>query len=259
MNKAVLKVLNKLNHPPSGHNFVKLLDITPEGVASKITGMVKRKIRFTYQPSLACIRDLLSLSVAPETLFKAIEKSRPPLGRVHNASLLSAFIEHDKSRGYSTLKYVDSDRFFYRVSQELKVPLSPTAVAIEDGQYLLIFVCGWNAVDFSEMQHRFMWTMLNDAVFSLTDFLNCKAEYCFYPKKTALVGEHIVQELRSPMTVVRGVYSPLSKKEMDELVEIFLKGRDLAKSQLLAWATSEIQNPELEIDRDDDSQTEFKL
>jgi hypothetical protein len=249
MTDEIEKRLKRLERPPSGPNFVQLLDETPVRVAKKIIRFVK----INYLSSYGAIKDYLRLSADLETLRKAISRSGPPLGRTHNLSLLNAFAEYEELRDFRKLRYLDFEKFYYRVSPELLVPISPTALAVKDGKYLFLTVCGWNNYPLTETQGRYLWTMLEDAVFTLSDFRNANAEYLHFPKQTVVLPEGTVQEVRQPKIVTRGEYKTYSKAEMDELSEIFLAGRDLAKTEIKKDTTVEVVQhaPNEEIDQDE--------
>ena len=72
-------------------------------------------------------------------------------------------------------------------------------------------------------QRRLLMTVLEDAVFSLTDFQNSPGEFISFPK-----GDN--SKVRSPEVWKRGDYELLSKAEMKDQIELYLKALAIAKN-----------------------------
>ncbi len=257
MNDNVAKLLRKLDRPPSGPNFVRLLDEDPSSVARNILKFVLGRIRFHYQPGIRCIADYVRTGANIETLRKAILRSGAPSGRMHNLSLLDSFVEYEQIREFRSLSYLDFDNFIFQVAPGIRVPVSPTLLGIRNKNFELISVCGWNNFPFSELQCRYLWSMLEDAVFSLSDLRTASADFLHFPKQTLRLPDGSVVVKRQPLVKSRGDYELLSKAEMDELSETYLAGRELARLSILASAEKsgdaegELPGPEEDQELDD--------
>ncbi len=229
----VQKLLKRLDRPPSAINFVKLLGATPEETAQLIVKFVLSKIRWTYQTGYTAIRDHIELQVTPDNLKKMVTEKGAPLGRQRNLTLLDAFLDHDAKRQYAKGSSIGFDRSFYQIGQNLRVPVSPLTVIREEGKFLALFVCGWSRPNLGNLQHRCLWTMIEDAFLSLSDFENESAEMCFFPYQTLRMGEAVIEK-RQPTVVRRGEFALFSKAQMDDLARIYLEGREIARRILLA-------------------------
>jgi hypothetical protein len=225
-------ILRKIDRPPAGVNFVRHLGLTPQSTASKITAFARSRIGWSYQPAYAAIRDRIALQADIATLEKSVMRVGAPIGRQRNLELLKAFCNYDNGRKYSAQNTIEFDRSYFRIASDLLVPVSPLTVIRENGKFVPIFVCGWKSVDLTDTQMSFLWTMIDDAFLSLTDFQNSPAEFCFFPSQTVTVDEAVASR-RTPMIVGRNDCARLGKAEMDELVETYLSGRELARNALL--------------------------
>ena len=71
-------------------------------------------------------------------------------------------------------------------------------------------------------------TILEDSLFSLTDYQNSPAELLFYP-----VQNLQFEKVRVPAHWVRGDYDLLSQAELTDSMEAFLSGREIARRLIL--------------------------
>jgi hypothetical protein len=236
------KILKKLDSPPSGPNFVRLLAEEPNRATKNIVSLVLGMPPFHYQDAYLVMRDRISHGISLETALRAIEGRGAPVGRKHNRSLIRAFFQYDELRKYSASNPIGFDRGYYSISRDIKVPIEPLSVIRESGKFTSIFLCGWNDVDcLSDMQRRFYCTMAEDAFLSLTDYQDGPAEYLFFPKlkikspSNLIVGTEI-EPLRTTESWNRDKYKVLSRLEMSELIQIHLEARQNARKILFDMA-----------------------
>ena len=248
------KILKKLDRPPAGPNFVRLLADEPIRATKNIVSLVLGMPQFHYQDAQLVMRDRISHRISLETALKAIEGRGAPIGRKHNRSLIRAFFEYDQTRKYSASNPIGFERGYYSISRDIKVPVEPLSVILENGKFTSIFACGWSDVDcLSDTQRRFLSTMTEDAFLSLTDYQDGPAEYLFFPKvKSKVIDVMNADPLRVAEVWQRDKYKKLSKFEMSELIQIYLEGRDGARKILNDMAKS----GKLDVQEDTDSSTD---
>jgi hypothetical protein len=228
------KIFAKLDRPPFAHNFVRLVADDELRTAKNIVSLAVSHIPFQYSSAYTVIGDRIQFKIPIDQALKAVNLKGAPVGRPHNASLVKAFYEHDQSREYSAARVIEHERAFFRVSRGILVPVSPLRVIIERGKFVPLFVCGWNYPNLTRLQRRLLATICEDAFLSLTDYADSPAEYLFFPRNRAAepmnAGPH--QIVRTPDIWHRSDYEPLSSAELTEQIEIYLRGRDLAKLML---------------------------
>lgn len=221
------KVLAKLDRPPSGPNWVRFVHRGVASTTKSIVSFAKGIPQVTYASGNAAIRDRIQLGIDRETAIKMTQRSGSPKGRRPNAEFVNAFYDYDEIRGYPSNSYIEFEKEWFRVSRDVKVPVSPLSVIREKGQFVPIFVCGWSELTLSEFQRRLLVTICEDAFLSLTDFQNSPAEYLFFPKVDN--GE---EKVRAAEVWQRGDYTLLTDAELNEAVQIFLQSRDDARKIL---------------------------
>src|SRR5690606_1321237 len=130
---------------------------------------------------------------------------------------VQAFCRYEEARRYqATPSYSDFTTYF-QIGRELYMPVKPTLVAREAGQLKPIFTFGWKSVPLTLFQRRLLMTILEDAIFSLTDFAESDAEIVFLPENEA--GQRV------PEVWHRGDYDLLSETELRNQLEVFLSAR----------------------------------
>lgn len=215
------KLLAKLDKPPSGHNWVRLVHKDVPKTTKSILSFVKGKFQFTYRPAYAAIQDRIQLGITQETALKVARKSGSTTGHTPNEELVAAFFEHDKERQYTPHTSINFEKEQFAISRDIKVPIVPLSVIREGGKFVPIFICGWSNLDLTDFQRRLLVTIYEDAFLSLTDFLSSPAEFLFFPKVQMDEGKRRAAEVWS-----RGDYALLPDRDLNEAVEIFLLARD---------------------------------
>jgi hypothetical protein len=216
----------KIERPPYAHNWVRYnyqdLLLTIKAIVRFIEGAPQ----ITYAAGMPIIRDRIALKLDRETALKAAatkghEKSQP-----YVTEFVKAFFDHDEVRHYSGLPSYDQYVAPFQISRDIKIPVKPLIVIAENGVLKPIFVVGWATMPLTLFQRRLLMTLLEDAVFSLSDFQNSPGEFVSFPH---LSGSNSGQ--RTPLVWTRGDYSLLSASQMKEQVEIYLQA--LAKAKLI--------------------------
>ncbi|AYM04333.1 hypothetical protein [Agrobacterium tumefaciens] len=223
-----LKLLAKLDRPPSGPNWVRFVQDDVARTTKSIVSFVKGSPRFTYLSGYTAIKDRIQLGINLETALAAASRSGAPAGRKQNEDLVRSFFEHDEKRRYATHNFVEFDKEWFRVSRDVAVPVSPLSVIREQGKFVPLFVCGWSELNLTDFQRRLLVTICEDAFLSLTDYQNSPAEFLFFPK-----GDNGTELKREAEVWQRGDYDLLSDHDLNAAVEIFLQSRELARQILL--------------------------
>lgn len=232
--KKLLKVLRKLDHPPAGPNWARFIhDADPARTAKSIIRFAKGQPLFNYQPAYRAIKDRIELGIDLIAALIVASKRIAPSGLIQNKELVEAFFKYDDERQYSASNPIGFDLEYFRVSREVIVPVAPLSIIRENKKFVPIFLCGWSSNPLLLMQRRLLVTMYEDAFLSLTDYQNSPAEMLFFPR-TESDDEEVEEKCRKPEVWLRGDYELLSKKQLDECVEVFISARDIAREVLLA-------------------------
>ena len=241
----VEKLIKKLDRPPAGANWVRLVGDNELSTAKSILSFLRGSPRFSYIPASKVIRDRIELGIDRESAAKAGCKTGNPLGRSSNLELVNAFYDYDQIRGYSSSNTIAFDTEYFQISRDISVPIKPLSIIRENGKFVPIFLIGWTENLLSIEQRRLLMTIIEDAFLSLTDFQSSPAEVLFFPKVETLNGKQRITEVWK-----RGDYDLLSDAQLADRVDLFMKARELARSELL---TTKIEDelPVVGGDRDD--------
>lgn len=223
-----LKLLAKLDRPPSGPNWVRFVHDDVARTTKSIVSFVKGSPRFTYSSGYVAIKDRIQLGITLDTALAVATRSGAPAGRKQNEDLVKSFFEHDEERRYVAHNFVEFDKEWFRVSRDVAVPVSPLCVIREQAQFVPLFVCGWSELNLSDFQRRLLVTICEDAFLSLTDYQNSPAEFLFFPKTDD--GNELK---RTAEVWKRGDYNLLADQDLNGAVEVFLHSRETARQILL--------------------------
>jgi hypothetical protein len=227
------KILRKLDRPPAGPNWVRFVCDNPLQSAKAIFSFVNGQPPFNYFPGYRAAKDRVELHISEEDAVKSASSKGAPLGRERNKEFVEAFLSHDRERQYTSSNPIGFDTEYFRVSRDVKIPVAPVSIIRECGNFVPLFMCGWETVPLRLRQRRLLMTIYEDAFFSLTDYQKSPAEILFFPK---LDGT----ENRTALIWKRGDYELLSTKMLNECVEIFLLAREIVRKRILEEIEREI-------------------
>lgn len=240
----------KLDRIPGAPNFVRY---NFEGLLKTLKAYVqfaKGMPTVSYAPALLLIRDLVLGLIDASQAKKAARNLKDSPSRPMVIEFVDAFCEFaDKRRYQATPAYSDFVAYF-QLGRDLYVPVKPLLVAREEGQLKPTFVFGWKSVPLTLFQRRLLMTILEDAIFSLTDFEKSDGEVVFLPE---------VDGIRVPEVWHRGDYDLLSQAELKNQLEIFLSARAAAYPIILDWLKSKKPQPDVQLPTDDGSQPRLDL
>src|SRR5712671_4573513 len=94
--QLLLKVLRKLDRPPTGPNWVRFIYDDPIRTAKAILAFANGQPRFNYQPGYHAIKDRIELGISLETALLMVCRKGAPAGREQNRELVKAFFEYDE-------------------------------------------------------------------------------------------------------------------------------------------------------------------
>lgn len=233
MAKDYPRLLRKLDRPPSGHNWVRLVHDDPVRTAKAILAFLLGIPPFTYLGAYRAAKDKIEWSISDEAAIRVALAKCSPIGRPHNEALIQAFLRFARGRNYATQNPIGYEPGAFRVAKGIVVPVSPLSIIRENKKFVPIFMCGWSTLPLTLMQRRLLMTVYEDSFLSLTDYQQSPAEMLFFPRIDASTKE------RESEVWHRGDYDLLSQRELNESVEVFLLARDMVRNQLMAEAEAQ--------------------
>lgn len=218
------KLVKKLKRPPYVHNLVRYIKDDVDSTTKALVSFAKGYPLYTYVAGNSIIFDRLLLNLDRNTAMKAVLNKGHKNSRMHNSEYIKAFYDFDEDRGLSRMPAFDQMVAPYRINREISVPVKPLAVLTESGRLNAIFSVGWQTMPLSNMQWRLLMTMMEDAVFTLTDFHDAHGEFCSFPRSIKTD-----KNSRKPQIVKRGDFDLLSKAVMQEKLDIYLQALEKAR------------------------------
>jgi hypothetical protein len=244
-------LFRKLDRIPGAPNFVRYNFEELVRTVKAYVQFAKGMPTISYAQGLLIIKDLvLGLIDADQAKRAAIRIKESP-SRAAIVDFIEAFCEYAAERRYeATPTYSDFSAYF-PIGRDLFVPVKPTLVAREQGQLKPVFVFGWKSVPLTVFQRRLLMTILEDAIFSLTDFESSDAEIVFLPEND--------EGLREPEVWHRGDYDLLSDIELRNQMEVFLSAREAAYPIIADWLAQKKGKTEAPAQIDDGDQPRLDL
>jgi hypothetical protein len=225
------RLFRKLDRIPGAPNFVRYN-------FEEVTKTVKAYVQFakgmptvSYAAGVTIIKDLVLGLTGPEQAIQATLRMKESPSREAVITFVKAFCEYAAKRNYQATPSYSDFSVSFQIGRDLYVPVKPTLVAREDGQLKPTFVFGWKTVPLTRFQRRLLMTILEDAIFSLTDFCDSDAEIVFLPENE--------DGIRSPEIWHRGDYDLLSEVELRNQMEVFLAAREAAYPILADWIAAQ--------------------
>lgn len=222
-----MKLEKKLERPPYVHNWVR-------NIGSDLDGTTKRLVRLalgfpvkTYGAAASIIIDRIISSLDRQTALKAALTTGRVNSREMVAEYINAFYDYDETRNYSGKPTYDEMIEPFRIGKGLTVPVKPLVNIVENGKLVPIFSVGWASFPFNRFQQRLLATVLEDAVFSLTDFRMSPGEFICFPKENNQPNAD-----RKPLVWKRGDMELLTRNELRDCLDMYLDALAAAKAIL---------------------------
>ena len=245
-------LFRKLDRIPGAPNFVRYNFEEFAKTLKAYVQFAKGMPTVSYVAGLTIIKDLVLGYIDGNQAIKAAVRLKDSPSREAVITFVEAFCEYAELRKYqATPAYADFSVYF-QLGRELYLPVRPTLVAREGGQLKPIFVFGWKSVPLTRFQRRLLMTILEDAIFSLTDFSESDAEIVFLPEND--------NGVRAAEVWHRGDYELLSDVELRNQLEVFLSAREAAYPIIADWiAAKNGSRPSDQPTRDDPDQPRLDL
>jgi hypothetical protein len=234
MKKQSNQLFNKLDRIPGAPNFVRYNFEELLRTTKAYVQFAKGMPTVSYAAGLTIIKDLVLGMIDADQALKAAVRLKASPSREAVIEFVDAFCEYARHRDYMATPAYSDFATFFSIGRDLYVPVKPTLVAREQGQLKPVFVFGWKSVPLTEFQRRLLMTILEDAIFSLTDFESSDAEIVFLPE---------IDGKRSPEIWHRGDYALLSEAELRNQMEVFLSAREAAYPIISEWLAAKNAKP----------------
>ena len=219
-------IFNKLDRIPAAPNFVRYNFDDLVKTIKAYVAFAKGMPTVSYLEGLKIIRDLVLGWTDAKQAQVAARRLKPSPSRDAIISFVDAFCIYAEGRNYTGTPAFSEFSTTFAIGRNLFVPVRPTLVSRERGQFKPIFVFGWKSVPLGVFQRRLLMTMLEDAIFSLTDFQDSDAEIVFLPE---------IEGKRQPEVWHRGDYELLSSAQLRNQMELFLSAREMAYPIIEEW------------------------
>ncbi len=217
----------KLERPPYVHNWVRNIGSDVESTTKNLVSLASNVITRTYGAATPILVDRIVSSLPRETAMKAALTK----GRVNSRSIVadyvSAFYDYDDIRKYSGKPAYDEMVEPFRIGKGLFVPVKPLVNIVENGCLVPIFSVGWASFPLNDFQRRLLATVLEDAVFSLSDFKKSPGEFICFPR----AGKK-QDAVRRPHVWTRGDINLLSRSELRDCLDMYIEALEAAKAIL---------------------------
>lgn len=220
-------LFRKLDRIPGAPNFVRYNHEALVKTLKAYVQFAKGMPTISYAVGITLIKDLILEHTDAAQAKKAARRIPESPSKVAVIEFVDAFCDYAAERGYRATPAYSDFATFFSIGRDLYVPVKPTLVAREGGQLKPVFVFGWKSVPLTDFQRRLLMTILEDAIFSLTDFETSDAEIVFLPED--------FEGSRSPEVWHRGDYSLLSQAELRNQMEVFLSAREQAYPIIADW------------------------
>ncbi|MBO6527512.1 hypothetical protein [Erythrobacter sp.] len=233
MTRTAKEIFSKLDRIPAAPNFVRYNFDDLAKTLKAYVAFAKGMPTVSYVEGLKIIKDLVLGWIDADQARKAAKKLKDSPSRDAVIGFVDAFCQYAVSRNYTATPAFAEFSTTFAVGRNLFLPVKPTLVAREEGQFRPIFVFGWKTVPLDRFQRRLLMTILEDAIFSLTDFSESDAEIVFLPE---------VNGVRKPEVWHRGDYELLSAAELRNQLELFLSAREMAYPIIAQWLEDKFPN-----------------
>ncbi|MGT2503254.1 hypothetical protein ACVOMS_25605 [Bradyrhizobium guangxiense] len=231
----------KIDRPPYVHNWVRFNFPDELSTTKAVVSFITATPQISYAAGQPIIRDRIALKLDRDTALKAARTKGHPKSRPLVAEYVNAFYDYDDERNYSGLPSYDQYVAPYSISRDVRIPVKPLIVISEGGILKPIFIVGWATMSLSRFQRRLLMTVLEDAVFSLTDFQASAGEFISFPRAVS-------DNLRHPEVWKRGDYDLLSDAEMRDQAELYVRAVAAAKEIVARRRGEADQQPEAKQD-----------
>ena len=232
--KDINKAIRKLERPPQPHNFVRNIFNDTDKTARSLVRLALNFPTVTYLTGTKVAKDCIDLGLDDVTALNAVRTKGAATSRSHNEEFLRAFLRAKEELRLSGHRTFDQLILPYRVSSSIKIPVKPLTTILDGGKFRTVSIAGWASVPFDDFRWRLLFSIYEDAVFSLEDFRDAKGEFYGFPRRSK-----DDRASRYPLLAQRGDFELFTSAELREIMDAYLVGLEKAKKILRAMPVSE--------------------
>ena len=244
-------IFKKLDRIPAAPNFVRYNFDDLRKTLKAYVVFAKGMPTVSYVEGIKLIRDLVLGWSGPAQAKMAARQMKASPSKIAVIEFVDAFCAYAEQREFEGVPAFSEFSTSFVIGRDLFVPVKPTLVSRERGLFRPTFVFGWKSVPLNDFQRRLLMTILEDAIFSLTDFQSSDAEIVFLPE---------VDGVRTPEVWRRGDYELLSDTQLRNQMELFLSAREQAYPIIAEWLRSKkAEDSEYRLSDQDSAQPSLDL
>ena len=217
----------KLERTPYVYNWIRTIGNDVNSTTKNLVRLALSSLTKTYSAATPILIDRVVSSLDRDTAIKAASTT----GRINSRQIVreyvEAFLDYDELRQYNGKPTFDQMVEPFRIGKGLIVPVKPLVNIVENGKLVPIFSVGWASFPLTKFQVRLLATVLEDSVFTLSDFKNSPGEFICFPKN----GKGINAK-RQPLVLKRGDVDLLPPAELRDCLHMYLDALEAAKAIL---------------------------
>lgn len=142
---------------------------------------------FSLGPLKALCADIVALDLSQADIALRIQKMRHPAVNQAAREIIPEFLRHLRQHEVQYVPEFTGFKINYPVGPNpdggtLYVPVAPTYTCFLDGALTPVFVIPWSKLSFSDFQKLLMSSIIQDALLTHQDFLDCDALVMAYPR-----------------------------------------------------------------------------
>ncbi len=220
-----MTTIEKIDRPPSAENWSRMQHPDVTKTARSIFTFVKGGPVWNYLPSRKATKFHIEDGIDRAMAVKIASRHGSALGRSFNVELVHAFFDFVEQNPIPGVRAFDELVEWFPLRRGVAIPIKPLAVVRQDGQFTPIMLCPWSNIAFNEYQASLFMTVLEKALFTLTDFQDSQGLVLFFP--TCEVSPRVWQ--RKPTIWRRGDVPLLNDADLNDQIRIFFESRELAR------------------------------
>jgi hypothetical protein len=219
-----MAAISKIDRPPAAENWVRMQHPNVDQTTRAVFNFLRGSPTFNYSVGKSAARAKIEDQIPRKMAEEMVLRSKGDVSRKFNLELIRAFLDYEELNPIDGVKAFDEYSENFMLSRSIWIPVRPLTVIREAGSFTPIFLCPWSRVSLDTYQASLLMTILEDVVFSHTDFEDSEGKILFFPKVPGEFGTMF----RKPMIWKRGQFPLLSKSDLTDQIRIFLESKNLA-------------------------------
>lgn len=177
----------KLLSLPSVENFTRNNAPRVDDTAVALSNFDKNPPRFSLAPVKKLCADIVLDALSGEEIEARIGRIRHPAAHQAAREIIPAFQRYALENDFEGVGDFRGFRITYPIGPSpsggtLNIPIIPTFVAFVRGQLTPIFLIPWTKMALKDFQKFLMSSIINDALLTHQDFLDCDAAVVAFPR-----------------------------------------------------------------------------